>query len=111
MAINSVPACLPSTGGFLENGKNVPLTWNAPGFGQIRKYTIYRAVGSFTGQQILVNANKFSPIKTVTGAPPSASYVDSSVKNGTTYTYFVTAANKQGAQSGSSSSLVVTVKF
>ena len=52
VAINSVPACVPSTGGFLENGKNVPLTWNAPGFGQIRKYTIYRAVGSFTGQQV-----------------------------------------------------------
>jgi len=111
VAINSVPACVPSASGFQENGKNVPLTWDAPGFGQIRKYTIYRAVGSFTGQQVVLNASKFSPIKTLTGAPPSGSYVDSSVKNGTTYTYLVTAANKQGAESGSSSPLVVTVKF
>jgi hypothetical protein len=96
----------------LERGKGVPLTWTPAGFGQIRKYYVWRATGSFpTAQLVLLNFSKFSNLKTLTGAPPSPSYIDSNVKNNTTYTYFVTEANKQGVQSEPSSPVVVTVKF
>ncbi len=96
----------------LENGRSVPLSWTGPEFGQVRSYNVWRAAGSFTtGQSVAANLAQFSIIKTVTGAPPSASFTDTSVKNNTTYTYFVTDANKQGAQSGPSSPLVVRVKF
>jgi hypothetical protein len=107
----NVPACVPSTGSFLVSSKSVPLTWSAPGFGQIRSYTVWRAVGSFpTSQQVLLNSSKFSKIQTVNGTPPATFTVDSNVKNNTTYTYFVVALNKQGAQSGASAPIVVTVK-
>ena len=107
----SVPACVPSAGSFLESSKSVPLTWSAPGFGQIRSYTVWRAVGSFpTSQQVLLNISKFSKTQTVTGTPPATFTVDSNVKNNTTYTYFVVAVNKQGTQSGASAPIVVTIK-
>jgi hypothetical protein len=108
--LNSVPGCVASSGGFVESGKSVPLTWTAPGFGQTRSYIIWRAVGSFgTLAQIISNTTAFSVIKTLTGAPPSPSFVDTNVKNNTIYTYFVVDKNKQGAQSGPSDPLVVTV--
>jgi hypothetical protein len=101
-----------SAGGLLENGKAIPLTWTAPAFGQIRNYTIWRAVGSFgTSEQLLSNLGTFSVLKTLSGAPPTLSYTDTNLKNNATYTYFVTDGNKQGAQSGASNLLVVTVKF
>jgi hypothetical protein len=107
-----VSGCALSAGILLENGKKVPLTWNSPDFGQTRGYTIWRATGNYsTTQNVLANFGAFTAIKTVTGAPPSASYLDTNVKNGTTYSYFVTDANKQGAQSGASNPVVVTVKF
>jgi hypothetical protein len=109
--LNGVPGCVVSSGTLLENGKKVPLTWTAPGFGQTRSYMVWRATGSFTLPQILSNPGSFSVLTTLTGQPPAASYTDPSVKNGVTYTYFVTDANKQGAQSGPSNPLVVTVKF
>jgi hypothetical protein len=109
----NVPGCVPSSsGGYLENGKSVPLTWTPPGFGQIRSYTVWRAVGAFpTSALVLQNYSKFSKIQTVTGAPPNAFYVDTAVKNTTTYTYFVVAVNKQGSQSRGSTPIVVTMKF
>jgi len=111
VALSGVPGCVPSSGAFLENGKNIPLTWTAPAFGQTRTYTIWRAVGSYGPSQVLLNLGKFSVLKTLTGMPPSPSYIDTTVKNGVTYTYFVTDTNKQGAQSGPSGLVVVTVKF
>jgi hypothetical protein len=112
VAINKIPGCVESTGGLLENGKAIPLTWTAPAFGQIRSYTIWRAVGSFgTSEQLLSNLGTFSVLKTLSGAPPTLSYTDTNLKNNATYTYFVTDGNKQGAQSGASNLLVVTVKF
>jgi hypothetical protein len=108
----NAPGCVLQSGAYLQNGKKVPLTWTAPGFGQIRSYTVWRAVGSFpTTQQVLVNSSKFSKIQTLTGAPPATFVVDQNVKNNTTYTYFVVAVNKQGVQSGESSPIVVTIKF
>jgi len=109
--LNGVAGCVVSSGTLLENGKKVPLTWTAPGFGQTRSYTVWRAAGSFTLKQILSNPGSFSVLTTLTGQPPAPSFTDMSVKNGVTYTYFVTDANKQGAQSGPSNPLVVTVKF
>jgi hypothetical protein len=101
-----------SSGGLLEKGKSVPLTWSGPGFGQTRSYTIWRATGSFTTvQQVLANPTAFSALKTLNGTPAPTFFTDSNVKNGATYTYFVSDGNKQGAQSGPSNLLVVTVKF
>jgi hypothetical protein len=94
-----------------ESGKSVPLAWAGPGFGQIRNYTIWRATGSFTTiEQVLANLGTFSALKTLTGAPPAQSYTDSNVKSNTTYTYFVTDGNTQGAASGPSNLVVVKVK-
>lgn len=111
VSLSGVPSCVPSSGAFLETGKKVPLSWMAPTFGQTRAYTVWRAVGSFGPSQVLPNLGQFTMLKTLTGTPPSPSYIDTAVKNGVTYTYFVTDTNKQGAQSGPSSLLVVKVKF
>jgi hypothetical protein len=112
VAINTVPGCVESSGILKQNGKSVPLTWTQPSFGQVRNYTIWRAIGSFSStEQIISSLGAFSVLKTLTGAPPPASYTDTNVKNNTTYTYFVTDGNKQGAQSGASNLLVVTMKF
>jgi hypothetical protein len=109
----NVPGCVLVSGSYLESGKSVPLTWTAPGFGQIRSYTVWRAVGAFTTRaQVLQNYSKFTKLQTVTGGVPANTfYVDGTVKNNTTYTYFVVAVNKQGVQSGASAPVVVTMKF
>jgi hypothetical protein len=110
-SLNNVPGCVAGSGSFVENAKSVPLTWLAPNFGQIRKYDVWKAEGSFpTLQLVVANFSKFSRITTVTGAPPSPSFLDPNVKNNRTYTYFVTDGNIQGAQSGPSAPIVVTVK-
>ena len=115
VAVNGVPGCVPATVGSLENGKTVPLTWNAPGYGQIRSYTVWRATGSFpTSLLVLQNFSAFKKVQTVSNGPnaPAPTFTtDTTVKNGTTYTYFVTAVNKQGSQSGASNAVVVTMKF
>ena len=107
-----VPGCVASGQILLETGKAVPLSWSPAAFGQFRNYTIWRATGSFaTNKQVISNLGAFSVLKSLTGTPPTPSFADATVKNGITYTYFVTGANKQGAQSGASNLLVVTVKF
>ena len=107
-----IPACT-GTGTFLENSKSVPLTWTSPDFGQVRSYTIWRALGSFTtAQQALANIGQFSKLATLTGQPPITSYIDSAnLKNGKMYTYFVTDTNKPGAKSTASTPIVVLMKF
>jgi hypothetical protein len=96
----------------VESGHSVPLTWSAPGYGQVRSYDVWRATGSFPSLANVLNSlSQFTKIKTLTGAPPLPSTSDSNVKNNTTYTYFVTDTNKQGAQSSPSNILVVRVKF
>jgi hypothetical protein len=99
-----------------QNSHTVVLHWTAPGFGQTRKYSVWRAIGSFptiasVRAGIAANPNLFTSIKTLSGSPPSTTFTDSTVKNNTTYTYFVTDANKQGAQSGASVPATVFVKF
>ncbi len=113
--LSGVPGCVATSGSSKGSPKgcrkNVPLTWTAPGFGQTRSYTIWRAVGAYpTTQAVLSHLSAFSVLTTLTGAPPVTSFIDSNVKSNTTYTYFVTDSNKQGAQSGVSNPLVVAVK-
>jgi hypothetical protein len=111
--LNNVPGCVSSTPPlFVENSKMVPLSWTYPGSTQIRFAYVYRAVGSFpTSQSVKTNFSKFTLIKTLSGSPPATTYIDPNVKNQTTYTYVLTDKNKQGALSGTSTPLVVLVKF
>jgi hypothetical protein len=109
-----VPACTLSSGSYLEKAKAIPLTWVSPDFGQIRSYTVWRAVGAFTSrQQIAANIGKFSPITTLnSGTPPTPQFIDTfNLKSSTTYTYFVTDSNAFNAKSHDSAPLVVTLKF
>ena len=95
--------------GSLENNPSVSLTWSAPSFGQVRIYSIWRAVGSFaTPAAILANRNLFIQVGTLSGAPPATTFADASATF-KTYTYFVTETNKEGVQSAPSFPLVVTV--
>jgi len=119
MPIGAVPACTGALQPFAEKGKSVPLNWSAPaGTGQTRKYFVWRATGTFSSlSSVLANINSFTNL-TPNGItnknpnlPPTPSFVDSAVKNGVTYTYFVTDQNKQGAKSGASTPIVVTVNF
>ena len=78
----------------------------------MRSFGIWRAVGSFPDiASVFANRQMFTNIKNLTGTPPATSFADSTVKNNTTYTYFVVDKNKQGAQSSISFPIVVTVKF
>jgi len=108
----TVPACTGSVAPFSESSKSVPLSWTSPDFGQIRTYTIWRALGSFpTREQVLQNISSFSAIKTLSGAPPVTSFVDSgNLKPTKTYTYFVSDSNKPGAKSSASAPVVVIMK-
>jgi hypothetical protein len=108
--VSGVGGCTGSSAPFTETGTKVPLSWTAPGFGQTRSYTIARATGSYTASQLgSLNPSPFTVIATLTGAPPAANYIDTGVTTNTTYTYVVTDSNKQGATSGPSNLLVVTV--
>lgn len=99
--------------GGVNIGKTVRLTWTAPGFGQVREYDIWRAAGSFTTfASVIANQGSFQMVGKVTGAPPATAFTDNTkLQNKTTYTYFVTERNAQGAQSGPSNSTVVFVVF
>jgi hypothetical protein len=96
------------------SGHSVLLNWMAPENCQIVRYDVWRATGSFpTLQSVIANSGAFSDIsgKTLTGTPPSKTFTDSTVKNNTTYTYFVTDKNKQGAESSASAPVTIFVKF
>jgi len=105
-----------TTPGFIAT-KAVPLTWNFPGqvaqsnYGQIRAFNVYRATN--IAGSVLNNAKAFSLLKSITPVAPAVTpvtfFVDTTVKNNNSYTYFVTAVNKQGAQSGPSNYLTVTI--
>jgi hypothetical protein len=107
--------CVLSSGVLVANGKSVSLSWTSPGFGQIRSYTVWRAAGSFTTlAAVLANIDLFSNIATISGTntPPSSAYIDTSkLKNGATYTYFVTGANAFKVQSAQSAPITLTIHF
>ena len=102
---------------MVSNGKTVFLTWDTTRFAQLRQFAIWRAVGSFSPAQLASNTNNvlasFKNIQTFssTNNQPPTSLNDSNIKNGTTYTYFVTDNNVLNVQSPPSNLLVVTVKF
>jgi hypothetical protein len=94
-----------------QGRRSVTLNWTAPDFGQVRRYDIWRAEGSFpTRALVVINSSLFSLIKTLTGAPPSTTFTDTNVKNNTTYTYFLTQTNKQGVKSDISEPETIFVK-
>jgi len=92
----------------------INLNWSAPGFGQIRTYFIWRANttnGPISPTNLPVN------IGNVPGTPPATAFTDPNVKNGVTYTYFVTAAlgadsgPNNGNKSGPSNMQTITINF
>jgi hypothetical protein len=94
-------------------GKAVQLNWFAPEFGQVRAYSIWRTVGFYGSfAEAITNKATFTNIVAITTpTPPSTSYLDSTVKNNTPYTYFVVDKNVKGAQSGPSATARIQVKF
>jgi len=95
----------PQTFTAVQVGHSVNLAWTAPGFGQIRTYYIWRAVGAISLSNLPDNIGK------VSGTPAGTTFTDSQVKNNTTYCYFVTAALGNSNQSGQSNSQCVTIHF
>jgi len=98
----------------VQGRRSVVLNWTAPDFGQVRRYDIWRAVGSFPTHLLVgQNVSLFTLIKTLNGngTPPSTTFTDTNVKNKTTYTYFVTQTTKQGVQSGASDPKTIFVEF
>ena len=106
------------------NGHNVVLSWTPPEFGQVRRYDVWRAVGSFPTrasivQGIKANSKLFTNLTApngITPVPPAKTPIttktDMNVKNNTTYTYFVTQTNNKGVQSEASDPpTTITVKF
>ncbi len=100
--------------GVKQVSKTVVVTWTPPGFGQIRTYYIWRA--NTTNSQISAT-NLPVNIGKVTGTPLATTFIDSNIKNNTTYTYFVTSAlgtdsgRNNGNQSGPSKMVTITIKF
>ena len=96
------------------NTHQVLLNWNSAGQCQIRRYDVWRAVGSFTTPaSVAANFALFTnlTVNGINGKPPTPTFTDTTVKNNVTYTYFVTDKNKQGAQSGASAPATIFVKF
>jgi hypothetical protein len=102
------------------SGHFVALSWTAPEFGQVRRYDVWRAVGSFPTRLSIVQGIKANPKLFTnltspngqTGTPPLKTFTDMNVKNKTTYTYFVTQTNNKGVQSEASDPpTIFTVKF
>jgi hypothetical protein len=93
--------------------KGVTLSWNRPGFGQIRTYYIWRVdqtKGPLSPTNLPINVGK------VTGKPPLTTFTDLSAKNNTSYLYFVTSAlgadsgANNGNQSGPSNMVTIFTK-
>jgi hypothetical protein len=108
----------PPTGlSAVQSGHNVVVNWTSPGQCQVTRYDVWRAVGSFTKLADVLQAVKANPAlftdltpKGLSAAPPWT-FKDTTVKNNTTYTYFVTDKNTQGALSGASDPATIVVKF
>jgi hypothetical protein len=96
---------------------SVLLTWGAPDFGQFRVYTVWRATGSFASLSAAVGAKAaFTNIGSIgkltnPGPPSPLQLFDGTVKNNTSYTYFVTGTNIQAVQSAPSATVFIRVKF
>jgi hypothetical protein len=82
--------------------RGVQLTWNAPAFGVVTQYTIYRS----TGRSIVKPLTVFGPIDAA-----HTTFVDTTVANNTTYTYYVLAtSHDEGLKvSGPTNRVTITV--
>jgi hypothetical protein len=87
------PTDLVGTPGF----KNVVLNWNAPGFGLIRAFYVWRADVTKNPMSATNPPKNIGTLKATSGTPPTT-FTDTNVKTNATYRYFVTAA--LGAESG-----------
>ncbi|HTW47474.1 MAG TPA: choice-of-anchor D domain-containing protein [Acidobacteriaceae bacterium] len=94
------PMSVGLSGTGVQPSYEVALTWDAPGSSAdpVAGYDIYRAVsGSSTFQ--LLNAS----------VDDLTSYTDSTVSNGTSYTYYVTSVDAEGNQSAPSGQFSATI--
>jgi hypothetical protein len=76
--------------------RNIQLNWTVPSFGQIKSYKIYRGVDAVPVAP---------PYASVSGNPPVTSFLDTGVRCGPVYTYFVTAVLADGRESVPSGSV------
>ncbi|MGC2606481.1 MAG: choice-of-anchor D domain-containing protein, partial [Silvibacterium sp.] len=78
----------------------VDLTWDAPGSSSdpVVGYNVYRATGSSSSYQLL-NTSVNTP----------ASYTDTTVQDGTAYTYYVVSVDASGNRSSPSNTWSVTI--
>ena len=81
----------------------VRLAWNPVALKTIVKYMIYRFDPSNPSATVTL-------IGTLTGAPPPASFTDTTVVKGTNYGYFVTAVDEFGNSSSNSNAIQVTAQ-
>lgn len=93
----SVPLCLTAT--LFEN--RVELTWKESTDSDLAVYRIYRRQGPFEGFKVLAEA-QHSPGQ-------DQNYVDTGVKPGLTYSYFVTAVDEVGNESPRSNEIAIDV--
>jgi hypothetical protein len=90
--------------------KSVILNWKAPGGPcQVRQYDIWRATSPSTNFTDIQTLPRVKVGKTTTA--PLTTFTDTNVKNNTTYVYFVTDTDVQGATSGTSNIVPILVKF
>jgi hypothetical protein len=89
--------------------KLIRLNWNAPIFGQVRFYYVYRLLGGPVPNP-LATATLVTP-NGIPGTPPKTTFDDTTVAVNTTYTYYVVAQILQdNRKSGVSNSATQTTK-
>jgi hypothetical protein len=86
--------------GVPQSGRNrgILLTWNPLAFGEVAKYSVYRAVG-----QELTTLTKIGEVD----AGPTPSFLDTNTRNNQWYTYVVTATFNETVQSNLSNPVTV----
>jgi hypothetical protein len=99
-------ACVAGVGDCSASGEGlrVRLDWQSPDNGSPTAYNIYRLVGDMTPESVAPLVGTVTPFE---GAL-ATTFVDSTVDNGTTYTYFVTAEFDNESESGPSNTATVT---
>ena len=85
------------------NPKNIALSWTAPHVGQILTYEVWRAIGDGITPQTL-------PSLVMVGTSTTTTFIDATVKNNTTYTYFVLATFANRDPGGPSNYVTVLKK-
>ena len=84
---------------------SVSLSWQPPHVGGVNYYTVYRVTGA-----VITPATIGTLTTVASSTAPTTTAVDATVKNNTTYTYFVVAKFFDSTQSGMSNRVTVLVK-